>query len=250
MTALETTRMQSKSKHGFTLIEVLVVLGVIAILVGITLPGIIDIFSSGSEGQAFSVTNSLLRTARAYAIENSVYTAVHFQPADRDLEEYSDRWSTFASIMVWNEDDGYFEMPAGFEPVAIPGGVAVGAVDDRFFNSDGSIRPFDEISRTVEMLVTATVIFSPEGKVVRRAPTSNGHAKFNLAGGDLFSGDLRIWDNDDSIWKMETLGVTAVTFFPLQECMSIAPGNVPYFLQDKAAFTGINLYTGQLFPRK
>ncbi len=249
MTSLKTTRMHRKSNLGFTLIEILVVLGVIAILVGITLPGIIDIFSSGSEGQAYSVTNSLLRTARAYAIENSVYTAVHFQPADRDLEEFSDRWSTFASIMAWNEEDGYFQMPAGFEPVAIPGGMAVGAVDDRFFNSDGSIKNITQ----PEKLVTATVIFSPEGKVVRWAPTSNGHAKFDLADGALFDkdDDLRIWDNDNSTWNMHTLGVTAVTFFPLQEYMSLTnTSSRTYFLQDKAAFTGINLYTGQLFPRK
>jgi prepilin-type N-terminal cleavage/methylation domain-containing protein len=233
---------------GFTLIEILVVLGIIGIVAGITLPGIVQIFSAGAEGQAYSVVNSLLRSARAHAIENSVYTLVHFQPADRSLEEFDDRWAIYAAVMEWDRDNQVFTMPKGFEPVAIPGGVGIGRVSSDFFDDNGDIKAITDSA--AEEFVTVNVIFSPEGKVVRRAPTADGKATFDLANGKLFDGDVRIWSPDSS-WGQESIGVTALTFFPLTEFMNLTSDSARrYFLGDKAAFTGINLYTGQMFPRK
>lgn len=246
MMAHTTTMHRSRASRGFTLVELLVVISIIALVAGMTLPTVVEVFQSSADAQVYGVVNSMLRAARAYAIEHSVYTCVHLQPADTDIPQFSDKPVTYGAVMAWNAEDGYFEMPGIFEPEPLPGGMGVGSVLDEFLNNRKTV----DLPSDWERFLTVNVIFSPEGKVVRQGPT--GEPKFNM-NSPLFDGDadVRIWNDNASAWGIENYGVTAMTFFSLEEVMRLTgTGDVEEYLADKSAFVAINLYTGQLFPRE
>lgn len=76
-----------KANKGFSLIEILVVLGLIALLAGLSLPALTGLSGSGKFNSAvFSISN-LLDQARQYAVANNTYVWVAFyqEPGTNDL---------------------------------------------------------------------------------------------------------------------------------------------------------------------
>jgi prepilin-type N-terminal cleavage/methylation domain-containing protein len=67
-------------KRGFTLVEILVVVSIIAMVIALTIPSIKAIQTSSARAEAYNTINAALQGVRSYAIMNQVKTAARFQP--------------------------------------------------------------------------------------------------------------------------------------------------------------------------
>jgi prepilin-type N-terminal cleavage/methylation domain-containing protein len=229
--------------RGFTLIELLVVIAIILLVASLTIPSIADIFSSGSDVQSYQMLDSLLRAARARALEKQTFVGVHVQPGDGAVDRPN---SSFACVVERDPETGLFGRAAGFEPIQFPGNIAFGEIkDDRHTVEDGG--QFN--LQNPEIFVTLTFVFSPEGKLVR---SIDGRKIMFDTSDKLFSGATSLWKSN---WKygskIDETGATAVTMFNLQ-FFNNAGGHHERnaYMNDKGVFLGVNLYTGQLFPRE
>jgi prepilin-type N-terminal cleavage/methylation domain-containing protein len=68
--------------HGFTLLELLIVIGIIAVLLGLIVPAFTTIKSGGDVTSAAYTIKGVLDTARTYAKANNTYTWVGFYEED------------------------------------------------------------------------------------------------------------------------------------------------------------------------
>src|SRR6266852_4088062 len=67
-----------RARRAFTLIEMLVVMGIIAILMVLVAPAFTTLKSAGDVTSAASTIKGVLDTARTYAMANNTYTWVGF----------------------------------------------------------------------------------------------------------------------------------------------------------------------------
>jgi prepilin-type N-terminal cleavage/methylation domain-containing protein len=67
---------------GFTLVELLVVISIIAFLGAMLIPSIVGLFSSGADSQSYAMLTAELASARTLAIKTSCYVCVHIQQAN------------------------------------------------------------------------------------------------------------------------------------------------------------------------
>ncbi len=109
-------------KRGFTLTEVLVVLGVLAVLAGIAIPTALELSKSlaSSEGMIY-VIEGALATARATALRDGTYAGIRFQPdtTGKMYLTYIVEDPNLTSLAY-----GYRAM-IGRKPLPIPGSMAV-----------------------------------------------------------------------------------------------------------------------------
>ncbi len=73
--------------RGFTLIEMLVVLAIIALLLGASLPSIRVLFTSGADADAYNLLTAQLRAARGLAIQQQTHAAVHIRLYDDTMTD-------------------------------------------------------------------------------------------------------------------------------------------------------------------
>jgi prepilin-type N-terminal cleavage/methylation domain-containing protein len=71
------------NNSGFTLVEMLVVITIIALMGLMIIPAIIGMFSSGADSQSYSMLTTELSAARSLALKTSSYVCVHIQQADQ-----------------------------------------------------------------------------------------------------------------------------------------------------------------------
>ena len=74
------------NNSGFTLVEMLVVITIIALMGLMIIPGILGMFTSGSDSQSYAMLTTELAAARTLAIKTSSYVCVHIQQADRSAD--------------------------------------------------------------------------------------------------------------------------------------------------------------------
>ncbi|NLE29367.1 MAG: type II secretion system protein [Phycisphaerae bacterium] len=67
-------------KRGFTLVEILVVVSIIALVAGLTIPAIKAMQAGSARAEAYNTINAALQGVRSYAIMNNVKAAARFQP--------------------------------------------------------------------------------------------------------------------------------------------------------------------------
>ena len=156
MFKIKTTILQTHNKNGFTLLEMLVVLAIMAIIAGVSIPMFVS-FGRGSrlDGAARNVSTAL-RTARSFAIVKRAVYSVNFD-------------TTNAAYGVYDIDnigiDKEFDLPVGIviNNITPPG-------DDKIsFNSDGSLNESTAatvvLERTVDSLLKTIAIYSATGTV-------------------------------------------------------------------------------------
>jgi len=76
-------------KKGFTLIELMVVVGIIAVLLTVTMPAVKGLMESSQLAQADNQLRAILYSARAYAISQRVVSGVRFQEDGHMVPIYS-----------------------------------------------------------------------------------------------------------------------------------------------------------------
>ncbi len=70
-------------RRGFTLVEMLVVLGMIVFVASMAMPSIAKTIQSNAGAQSHNMMSGMIKSARTVAFRDGIYTAVHQQIADR-----------------------------------------------------------------------------------------------------------------------------------------------------------------------
>ena len=184
------TRRLATRRRGYTLVELLVVMAMIALILGIALPSIFGLLNAGAEAQAYNKLSSMLTMARALAVQNGTYAGVHVQMVD-NLADHSDLAGTcYAAVMIYKNvalaDQTpvmRFVLAPGYAPTPMPGGMAFGEVSGYFvlpdYNSDGSDdyaalqTNTNAAGALLEDFGSFTIVFSPTGSVVRQVEGQN-----------------------------------------------------------------------------
>ncbi len=144
------TARERQPNRGFTLIEVLMVIGIIGMALLVILPSVGKLFDSAADGQGRNLITAQLKAARSLAIRDRIHTGVHFQRhaetgdfwaaivqvSTVDPDSSSDEWinlgdnfslAEFQDIPL-SPTGKFLVLAAGAQPVRFPGSVGVGAV--------------------------------------------------------------------------------------------------------------------------
>ncbi|MGB2824952.1 MAG: prepilin-type N-terminal cleavage/methylation domain-containing protein [Phycisphaerae bacterium] len=255
----------TRAHRGFSLMEMVVVIGLVALMASLALPSIIALYNAGADAQAYNLIAAQLTAARALAIEKATYAGVHVQLADAkdgarllrpDMENVC-----YSAIVLYDSRMRRFDIYGQLRRV--PGSMAFGKLTERTVNSgDGTYRS-DAADK--EVFTTFTVVFSPRGSAVKSVHGSpvwfNGeHPIFSDAGVDTntlrVTGSQRLWewanvDPNGSAGQDDCWAVTALTLFDIGDYLGGAnPSARVKYLNESAQFLPLNVHTGQLFMRE
>jgi len=244
-TQIEAAPGRRPAAGGFTLAELLVVVGIIAIVASVALPSIATIFNAGADAQAFNLLSAQLSVARAEAVQGGTFAGVHVQLADPDLDRNEGlEDASFCAVMVYDGTD--FSLHDDYESHRIPGNIAFGELKSDFVDGSGDYQGFvDEAA--VSDFTTFTIVFSPAGAAVKRV--EGGDVIFD-SGGLFAGGDQGLWDWDLTGGASGEAAATAVTMFEYTEFIARDAGGKADYLNEGGQFLPLNVYTGQLFPRE
>ena len=268
----ETRTTQATERGGFTLMELLTVIGIIAIAAAIAIPAISTIFTSGADAQAESKFASYLMAARAQAIQTANYVGVHVQPADAPNVNSDIEGRVYMAVVEYQDGTQSFQLAEGFRPVSVPGGYAFGEISSDFVYDSGenegdykvSITGPPDAANSVRDFTSFTIVFSPSGSIAKGVEAGGTSLNIKMdAAHPLFAGaegTQRLWDGTVANGNNGAgePGASAVTLFHLDRLMTYdwdGDGNVPEdadarkFLNENGQIMPINVYTGQLFRR-
>lgn len=154
--------------NGFSLIELLVALGIIAALTALAIPAIKAMQKSYDSTGAESMINAALATARTLAITNQKYVGIRFQKAGDPNNALNAK--QYMIFIINDEDMGTlqdaFRVIKGYKPIKLPENM--GVMDMKLGNS-ADIELDDQIDDDNLELNNTTafsIIFSPSGKLV------------------------------------------------------------------------------------
>ncbi len=239
----------TKQRAGFTMVEMMVVLGVIILAAGIALPSITSLMQSGADKQAYNLISAQIRAARALAIEEGTYAGVHIQLADKganpDLEG-----TCYSGIVIFQQMDSeanptvaYFDVAGGYDVHPIPGNIAFGDLSNEKNSIGGSGdfsygNPDSFTTMTMIFAPSGRLVYSVQGKPVRLSPTS-----------PFVSGPRRLWDGNRGGGQREEFGTSAICMFNYRE-FSLAGSSTDKskYMNQNAILLPVNVHTGQLFP--
>ncbi len=102
--------MKKLKNKNFTLVEILVVLAIMGIMLGITLPNIGNLTSGGAVGNGASNVSSLARYARSYALSNREYVAIITPDSQSLSKDNFNCYKAFRAAVVKKErgNSNYF----------------------------------------------------------------------------------------------------------------------------------------------
>ena len=229
--------------------ELLVTIGVIALVAAAVVPSIWKIFSAGSAAQAYNLMAAQLTGARAEAVQSEKFAGVHVQLATDARADLKN--ACFAGVVRYSGGaTGTFGRVEGYLPRRIPGSMVFGELPPPA-NVDGEINT----ESNFDNFTSFTVVFSPAGAAVCQTPLNDagnpartGHVLFN-AGDPLFSGTTKLWEPGVANVTDDGEGpATAMTLFDYAEMEK--SGDRGGFLGTYSEYLPVNVHTGQLFPRE
>jgi Tfp pilus assembly protein FimT len=227
-----------RGRGAFTLAELIMVVSVIILVASITLPGVVTIFTSGADVEAYNLMVAELTAARAAAIQDWTYAGVHVQRAD-GATDAAIQETFYMGIVVHTGSGTAFKLhdTYGFRPV--PGSIAFGEVSDTFYSSAGNYQALASQAQ-LDDFTSFTVLFSPDGTVVREHP--DGPPTFENSGPFAGGADQKIWDNPGA-----EPGVDAMTVFDYAELKNRETADYVDYLNEHGQLLPVNANTGQLF---
>lgn len=142
-------------QSGITLIEMIIVVGVVAILIGIGIPAISTFFNSFESQGGKALMNAALSSARAIAAKEQHYVGISFQGINP-------QYMTFIIHDFDSETNPYsgFRLVENKQPIKLP--KTVGVMD---FNLLKTLT-HEPNDRDILALTTFSIIFSSSGKLV------------------------------------------------------------------------------------
>ena len=233
----DTGLVTSSRRAGFTLVEILVVIGIIVIAISLVLPPATKIFTTASDAQARQLFSAMLGAARGKAIENQSYALVHCQIGVDD--------SCWIAVMVHNQDTNKFEPAEGYLPQQIPGNIAFGEISSKFVNGGNYISDALDSDDELRDFTTFNIIFTPSGALAPSDYTPQIDTDTKIFGGNGATAKQKIWDVPAGLNEPT---VKAVTIFPYKSL--VAAGNRANWLEENGQFLCINPYTGRLISTK
>ena len=238
---------QSAIRNGFTLVEMLVVITLIVLVLAISLPSIVTAFTAGADTQAYNLMAAMLNSARATAMVEGSYAAVHCQLSDRDEHDQK----SYLAVLRYDETNDDFEFDPADTIAPLPGKIAFGEIsgdylggtDDDEFRNLGSGTGFSD---TLRGFTTFSVAFDSDGQVVKY-PNGNTNgvviSDSNLFGTPSSSNGL-LWNDPGG-----EPGVTAMTIFDYSIVEVMSQSDRQDYLDENGQFLPLNLYTGKFFYR-
>lgn len=230
-------RTYTTRQAGFTLVELIIVIGMMVMLAGIALPSVAQLFRGGAFPRARNVLSTQLAMARAIAVRHRGYAGVHVQPADAvgDDELRNTVWS---AIVVDLDGDGEFTQRDGDEAARLPGHVGFGALGTPDVLDGDSYDAAGLSDAGLEDFAGFTIVFSPTGRLVTQV---EGHDITFDAAAPAFSGDSRIWTRPAGEG-----GAQALTVFDYAQLRVLSPADRAEALNEAGMYIGLNPYNGQL----
>ncbi len=255
--------------RGFTLIELIVVMGIIVLIAGIALPSITSLMESSADKQAYNILAGQLRAARALAIRKGTFAGVHIQPANAsesenpDIDEFRDTF--FSAVVEFKEIRDFragnkmkpaavVDLAEGFEPIAMPEGIGFISLDmrkDAFFDKNtGEFNPdpwhWDERATAI------TILFSPEGRLVRSIYRNSVAIDPD---GDLTTGSGALWETVRGLPTQKSYNSpndcsNGVVLIEYRNYENISKHAMDSYLWQNAQFLPVNPHTGMLYPRE
>lgn len=240
------TEKRSRFARGFTMLELMFVCGIIALVATLIIPSILSIFNAGADAQAYNILASQVAAARAVAIQNATYAALHVQQADDGTG------ACYAAVMALDPNYGKFYLASGYAPVRMPGGIVFGEVNANCISTTGQYF-YDATHQglTDPNFTTFTFIFTPQGEMTRRA----GMALLQFDNTDpiFATGAGHLWNYTLATSKVPNLGATCCTMFQWGQYNAIRnnpSANLAAWFNENGVFLPVNTQTGQLFPRR
>ncbi|HOD80233.1 MAG TPA: prepilin-type N-terminal cleavage/methylation domain-containing protein [Phycisphaerae bacterium] len=258
---------------GFTLMELLVVIGVIGLVATLAVPSIAAFMSGGAESQAVNYLSAICTAARTEALRAHNHVAVHIQ---MEASYIGGSWVTnldgrcYVMVLGYDKTTGTFrgitqstETALGsswphrgaiFLPKPLPGGLAFGEYSSKYVDLANNKQDIINMNTldNVGDFTSLTILFTPSGAVGRNAPSTTS----NVAGKIKFSTSDSLFGGSEPLWMSGTAnydgtgepGVSAVFLFKAAE-LAAAPNNAGrnLYIQNNAQRLAINNHTGQLF---
>ncbi len=267
-------RNAGRARRGYTIIELLVVITIIVVLAGVALPNIVAMFSAGAQSAAYNMLAAQITAARACAIQNGTFAALHIQMSITNDPKINP--GCYVAVMLYDRTNGNFGLAEGYTPRRMPGTMAIGEIrvdpntaggTPGYFVIPGSTMPaaYQNLTNVdLDDFREMTIVFSPTGSIVNSIGSSGIVFKPYTAGdkstymfedpADATANKVGLWDDpsDPTVgWNSTSpeSGVSAVVLFDNTVLKNTPEADRPALLEKIGRIAPINVYTGQLFDR-